>query len=62
MIAGEFIMGLTHAALKLRSAADAGEGVTLDAEETRALKEALRLLSASYTSLGNIAEVHGKRE
>ena len=54
MIAGEFIMGLTHASLKLRHAADAGEGVTLDAEETRALKEALRLLTASYQSLGNI--------
>lgn len=48
---GEFAIPFVYAVTKLRRASDAQEGVTLDAEEVRALVETLKTLSINDDQL-----------
>ena len=45
-VSGEFVLGFANAAVKIRKAVDANEGVTLDVSETKALMDALKSLSS----------------
>jgi hypothetical protein len=55
---GEFVVPFADAIVKLKKAADAGEGICLGSAETGAVVEALKMLRSPSTSVGEDGSDH----